>query len=96
MDDIGRAISERLVVSAVYNGANVAIQPYILLIRNGALYVGAYNPAKSRRHDAAPSLGLFNIAGFSDLVVGHEFSPIPEIAIGAPRDGDHVVLALSD
>lgn len=94
IEKLGRAITQRLTLSVIYNGANLSIEPYILLVRNDALYLGAYNPGKSRRHDAVPSLGLYNISGFSDIELGHEFTPLEEVPIDAPRGSDRVIHSL--
>lgn len=95
LEQLGRAIIGRRIVSAVYNGTSISLQPYILFVRNDAFYLGAFNPGKNRRHDEGFSLGLYNISGFSELALGAEFSPLPGMPVAAPRDSDRVILSIS-
>lgn len=91
VDLIGEAIRERRAISATYNGATLDLEPYNVFVRNGALFLGAFNPHKNRRVDRDPELGVFNLSGLSDVVLGKPFTPVEMLA--APNDnGDRQVL----
>lgn len=86
------AIAARAVVEATYNGTAVELHPHQLIERNDAVYLRAVNPAKSVRNGESASLGLFNLAGLSDLkIVGRAFEPLPSGSLEMARPSDKVI-----
>lgn len=79
-DLIGEAIRERRAISATYNGATLDLEPYNVFVRNGALFLSAFNPHKNRRVDSDPELGIFNLSGLSDVAIGDAFTPAESLA----------------
>ena len=81
-------------IQATYNGAAIELQPYQIFIRNGAVYLGAFNPSKNWRSDEDLKLGYFNISGITDLALTDTFEPSSHLNTGLPRDGDTLLLAI--
>lgn len=87
------AIDRRAAIRACYNGKAVELHPHQIIDRKGLAYLRAVNPAKARRSDEAPALGLFHLGGLSDLTLcGHGFEPLDR-ALVAPVRGTDTVLA---
>lgn len=94
---------ERLVVEAIatcrminarYNGQRIALAPHLLFERHGDLFIGALNPAKSRRVDEEPSLGYFKLKGLSDIALAdEEFIPLEGVG-ELPRAEDVLVFVV--
>ncbi len=86
------AIERRAAVRVRYNGGIIELHPHQLVERNGATYLRAVNPAKARRSDEELSLGLFHLAGLSDLTLcGHGFEPLEGSMIEPARSTDRTV-----
>lgn len=96
LDVIVQAIRSKNTLQAQYNGTALTIEPYQVIVRNNAFYLGAINPQKKRRHDELPSLGFFRISGLTQLEHGDTFEPDVSIASGPDREGDHVVLSIAE
>lgn len=92
--EVEKAIARSLTLRAVYKGRHIEIEPYVILVRNDALYLGAYNPSKARRHDAEPTLGMFNISGLSSVSLGRNFVPVRGLRDSSGRDGDRILLSV--
>lgn len=60
---IMEAIARGQLLTARYNGQTLTLAPHALFSRHGDLFVSALNPAKSRRADDQPRLGMFKLAG---------------------------------
>lgn len=89
------AIEQRVVIGARYNAEGVELWPHQLIERNGATYVRAVNPAKSRLRDEPATLGLFHLGGLSDLALKPaQFEPLPSEATTPARTGDEVVATI--
>ncbi|MGD5691106.1 hypothetical protein QUT48_23015, partial [Xanthomonas citri pv. citri] len=83
------AIAQRWVVTAVYNGAPLALAPHSLFARHGALFVSAVNMSKTRRDDEEQRLGIFKVTGLSEVVVtGESFDlAVADLQVGLrPND----------
>jgi hypothetical protein len=96
LDVIVQAIRSMNTLQAQYNGTALAIEPYQVIVRNNAFYLGAINPQKKRRHDELPSLGFFRISGLTQLEHAETFEPDMSVASGPSREGDHVVLSIAE
>lgn len=91
----GLAIECRVALGARYNGAEVELHPHQVVERNGAMYLRAVNPAKGRRVDEDPALGLFHLDGLSDIALRQKtFDPLPVEAIAAARSTDVVRVSI--
>lgn len=89
------AIVERQSLTAIYNGKEMTIEPHQIFVRHDSLYLAAFNPAKSRRHDEDPSLGEYNLAGLSDLSLkGQKFEPLPSFDGQPQRQDDKVLICV--
>ena len=86
------AIGALASLSAEYNGSTIELHPHQLVERNGATYLRAINPAKTRRADEPPSLGMFHLAGLANLrLTGEPFEPMPVGDLAAARPEDRVI-----
>lgn len=89
------AIATRRLVMADYNGRTIALAPHQLFERHGDLFIGAYNPAKSRRSDEEPALGYFKLKGLSNIALSPDsFEPLDGAAQALPRADDKLIFAL--
>lgn len=92
---IADAMRERRMVSAIYNSGELRLAPHQVVLRNGAFYLGAFNPAKSRRVDEEPSLGHYKLEGLSGLTLLDEvFEPLADSALGPARPDDVVIASI--
>ena len=94
VDLIGEAIRERRAISATYNGATLDLEPYNVFVRNGALFLSAFNPHKNRRVDRDPELGTFNLSGLSDVELGDAFTPAEALAVPDENADRQVLIAI--
>ena len=94
LDVIWQAIRSSTTLQVQYNGVALTIEPYLVIIRNDAFYLGAINPQKKRRVDELPSLGFFRISGLTQLKLGDPFEPDVSVANGPTREGDRVILSV--
>ncbi len=89
------AIARRLAIRAQYNGTEITLAPHQLFERHGDLFIGAYNPAKSRRSDEQPSLGYFKLKGLGQITLTDEaFEPLAGAGAELPRESDVLVFAV--
>lgn len=89
------AIATRRLVTADYNARTITLAPHLLFERHGDLFIGAYNPAKSRRSDEEPSLGYFKLKGLSNIALSPDnFEPLEAAAQTLPRDEDKLIFAV--
>lgn len=89
------AIARRMLIRADYNGAEIKLAPHLLFERHGDLFIGAFNPAKNRRSDEAPSLGYFKLKGLRGVAVTEDaFEPLEGVAMELPREGDVLVFGV--
>ncbi|MGX7953434.1 hypothetical protein ACWPM1_12850 [Tsuneonella sp. HG249] len=89
------AIVRRRVVTAVYNGTPLALSPHSMFARHGALFVSALNSSKARRVGEDPRLGVFKLAGLSEVVVTDEpFDLAGTDSEEVMRPDDELVFAL--
>lgn len=89
------AIATQRLISARYNGAEMALAPHLLFARHGDLFISALNPAKNWRSDEEPRLGHFKLAGLSEITLrDEEFTPLPSFDGSAPRDDDQSLFAV--
>ncbi len=90
------AILGRRMVTAQYNGAALTLAPHQVFLRHGALYLGAFNPAKNWRGPEDHRLGNFNVAGLSAIELSEAvFEPIPAYDGSPPGEGDQVLVCIA-
>jgi|TARA_B100000378_G_C18024416_1_gene405310 hypothetical protein len=93
---IANAIQATRVIVATYNGAKIELCPHEIFVRDQALYLRAFNPDKSRRHDEEPALGKFNIAGMTEVTLSkHLFIPLPSF-LGVASIGEQSIVSVLD
>ena len=92
---LGDAMRERRLITATYNSSPLTLAPQLIVLRNGAFYLGAVNPNKARRSDEEPSLGFFKIDGLSGITMTMDnFEPLaPQARVPARKD-DTVIATL--
>ncbi|WP_427965068.1 hypothetical protein [Altererythrobacter sp.] len=94
MEAVVRAIQTRRVIEAEYNGTRMMLSPHQLFVRHGSVFIKAYNPSKSRRHDEEPTLGVFNIVGMKNVMLTEQsFEPLVDFDGQLPR-GDETSLEM--
>ena len=60
------------------------------------MYLRAFNPDKSRRHDEEPALGKFNIAGMSEVIMSKRpFTPLPSF-VEVASIGEQSIVSVLD
>ena len=95
-ETLSQAISERRMVRASYNGGVMTLAPHQLFARGDALYVSAFNPGKNWRGPEDYRLGLFNLAGLSEVAIEPDsFEPLAGFDGAPPRDDDRLLLAVA-
>lgn len=96
LEIIGRAIQATRMISATYNGAKIELCPHELFMRHQSVYLKAYNPNKSRKHDEEATLGKFSVAGLSHVIPSsRQFSPLPLFAV-ASGQGEQSIVSVID
>ena len=96
LDAIAHAIQNKRVIAATYNGARIELCQHELFVRDQSMFLRAFNPNKSRRHDEEPSLGKFNIAGMSEVTLsGRMFTPLPSFG-KAEGTGEQSIVSVLD
>lgn len=88
------AIALKRVVTAVYNGSEMALAPHSLISRHEALFLSALNVRRVVRSEEEPRLGLFKLAGLSAIALTDdtfEAAVDPKVEIG---EGDELVFAV--
>lgn len=101
MTEIKLALMEAIVrwriVRSQYNGELMELAPHLLFERRGDLFVGALNIGKAWRSAEEMRLGYFKLNGLSSVELTEEiFEPLPTAPLVPPRDGDQLVLAVSE
>ncbi|MWV28206.1 WYL domain-containing protein [Aurantiacibacter rhizosphaerae] len=94
---IAEAIQLKRVIMVTYNGERLQLNPHQLFARHHSVYLRAFNPAKSLRHDEDPTLGNFNIAGMSDIdVTTDAFEPLASFDAEVVKAGDNALVSVDD
>lgn len=96
IETLAEAIQTCRMLEITYNGTPMSLHPYQMFVRNGAVYLSAFNPNKNWRSQEDWRLGHFNISGISDIAIADGFEPSSQLDTSLPREGDTLLMAMSE
>lgn len=75
-DLLEQAMARRVCISALYNRGRATLAPHSMFERHGELYLRAVTVDFDGRKPKEPKLGIFKLAGLSDVALTRKlFSP---------------------